>query len=731
MSELVDNSSWMVTGPGRTTRSRTGFPAAVAWVFAPAVFLGAFLIFQVQPIVGKQILPWYGGSPAVWVTCLLVFQVLLLAGYSYAHASITWLKERHQAWLHVILLSSAALVSILPDAAWKPADGQNPQVRIVLMLLLTVGLPYFALSATGPLLQAWFWRARRRGSPYPLYALSNAGSLLGLATYPFFVEPRLSVPEQARVWSGLFVALLLICAACAALAARTAPREPGPDRPDDTLGTPEARNPPATGRGLWVGWSCCSVVLFMAITNQLSLSVAAVPFLWIMPLSIYLFSFILTFSGRRWYPRWLFAALLPGALFLIYLVIRSEVNFGGASTVRFSLLQQILIYGFALFVLCMVCHGELYRLSPPPHRLTSFYLWIAFGGCVGGLIVAVLAPLVLLLYQELHLGMLACLLLYILTLFRDSTSRLHGARPRSVSAALLLAVIGFAALLAGQSTGLLRDTLRVERSFFGVLRVREVGREDPGRHALQLFDGATLHGLQFVEPSLRRVPTTYYTQLTGIGSLFNAYPAANGRKVGIVGLGTGCLAVYGRPGDRFRFYELNPHVADLARSMFTYLDGSRAQWEIVPGDARLRMEQEADQEFDILVLDAFSSDAIPVHLLTSEAFALYDRHLKQGGVMAVNVTNLHIDLPSVIYPLADAHRFHAVEIANPNRDNRATTSAHWMVLSRDEEIMRTIVARTQPLVASEGVEIARRRPESYRDIRPWTDDYSNLFRILK
>jgi hypothetical protein len=530
------------------------------------------------------------------------------------------------------------------------------------------------------------------GSPYPLYAISNAGSIMALATYPFLVEPRLSVPGQARVWWGLFVVFVLVCAAGAALAVRAvrqnrglAPAVAAPtrERPEET---------PAPRRWMWVGWSCCSVVLFMAVTNQLSLSIAAIPFLWIMPRGVYLFSFILTFSGRRWYPRRSYAAL---------------------------------------FVLCMICHGELYRLSPPPRRLTSFYLWIAFGGCLGGVIVAVLAPLALLLYQELHLGMLACLFLYLLTMLRDPASRLHGARPRSVCVALMLGVLGFTTLLAAQATTLLQGTLRVERSFYGVLRVREVGIDDPGRHAVQLFDGATLHGLQFADPRLQQVPTTYYTQLTGIGNLFEAYAGADGREVGIVGLGAGCLATYGRPGDRFHFYELNPQVAELAQSMFTYLGGTRARWEIVPGDARLRMEQEADREFDILVLDAFSSDAIPVHLLTREAFDLYDRHLKDDGVIAVHVSNLHVDLPAVIYPLADSRRFHAVEIINPNRDHRATTSAHWMVLSRDAAFLQALVTRMQPLIGTEGVEIIRRPPESYREVRAWTDDYSNLFRILK
>lgn len=730
MSELV-NKSWPASRPGRSIRSRLGSPAAVAWVFAPAVFLGAFLVFQVQPIVGKQVLPWYGGSPAVWVTCLLVFQTLLLAGYAYAHASITWLNGRHQAWLHIGLLLVAAMASILPDASWKPAIGQNPQVRIILMLLVTVGLPYFALSATGPLLQAWFWRARRGGSPYPLYAISNVGSLSALATYPFFVEPRLSVPEQARVWWGLFVVFLLVCAACAVLIVRAA-RRGGEAESCDSIPCPEdAQGVPAASRWLWVGWSCCSVVLFMAITNQLSLSIAAVPFLWIMPLGIYLFSFILTFSGRRWYPRWLFAALLPVALLLLYLVMQAEVNFGSVATFRFTLLQQILVYGAALFVLCMVCHGELYRLSPPPRWLTSFYLWIAFGGCLGGGIVALLAPLALLLYQELHLGMLACMLLYLLTMLRDPTSRLYGARPRSACTALILAVLGFATLLAGQAMALLQGTLRVERSFYGVLRVREVGRDDPGKHAVQLFDGATLHGLQFVDPRLQQMPTTYYTRFTGIGNLFEPYEGKDGRKVGIVGLGAGCLAAYGRPGDRFRFYELNPQVSELARSMFTYLDGSLAQWEVIPGDARLRMEQEESQQLDILVLDAFSSDAIPVHLLTREAFELYDHHLNRDGVIAVHVSNLHLDLPAIVYPLADSLRFHAVEIINPNLDERATTNAHWMLLSRNAALLQDVVARMQPLVASNGIEIVRRSPESYRDVRAWTDDYSNLFRILK
>jgi hypothetical protein len=623
---------------------------------------------------------------------------------------------------------AAAVVVILPGESWKPQEGMNPLLNIILMLLLTVGLPYFVLSATGPLLQAWFWRANPERSPYPLYALSNAGSLIALASYPILVEPMMGVHQQAAIWQGSLLFLLFLCCGCAWVSIRTAsPILEPPILPLARCGADKELSP----RGWWLAWSCCGVVLFMSVTNQLSLNVAAVPFLWVLPLSIYLFAFVLAFANRRWYSRRVFSALMVVALVLVYLVMRGEVHYGQGVDYKYSISQQIGIYCAALFVLCMVCHGELYRLKPDPNKLTSFYIWIALGGALGGILVGVVAPHTFLLYQELQLGLLACAVLFLLRLFRDPLSPLHQARPRWICVTLLIGVVALAALYSQQTADLLRNTVRVERNFYGVLRIQEAGAENPERHIVRLFDGATLHGIQFVHPDLRRVPTAYYTPLTGVGAVLSDDSQVGGRRVGIVGLGAGCLAVYGRSNDYFRYYEINPNVVELARSSFTFLEDSEAEWEIRLGDARLNLEGERNQQFDILVLDAFSSDAIPVHLLTREAFEVYERHLAPDGMILIHVSNLHFDLPAVLYPLADSQRFLALEIINPPRSERATSEAHWMVLARNSEVLRALVARMQPLVTSEGVQVFRRPPEQYDGSRVWTDRYSNLFQILK
>jgi hypothetical protein len=690
------------------------------------VFLGAFLLFQVQPLLGKLVLPWYGGSPAVWTTCLVVFQTLLFAGYAYVHV-IQRLTARAQVAVHVALLAVAATISIVPSAGWKPAGDEDPLLRIVMMLGATAGLPYLALAATGPLLQAWYWRIGSGGSPYPLYALSNAGSLLALLSYPVVVEPLFGLGRQAVIWRGgfaLFVLLCLVAAGATWAAPVPASRSAAAGA---TCGESALRG--RSRRLLWIGWSACGVILFMAVTNQLTLNVAAVPFLWVLPLAIYLTTFILAFSGSRAYPRRLCAVLLVVASVSLWLALELEIGSAAGGTAELTILQQIALFGAALFVLCLVCHGELYRLRPEPAGLTGYYLAIALGGALGGLVVAVLAPLAFLLYQELHLGVLLCGVLWLATRLADPADRRPGVRRVSIGfAGVGLAVLG--CLFAMQTTRLLRDARTTRRSFYGVLRVEEVGRDHPAAHALRLWNGATVHGYQFVDPQLQGLPVGYYTASTGVGAAFDLVPRDRGRRVGIVGLGAGALAAYGRAGDTLRFYEINPDVVEVATTDFSYLARSAARWEIALGDARLRLEQEPDQRFDLLILDAFSSDSVPVHLLTREAFALYERHLAPGGVLVLHVSNLHLDLPRIVHPTAAALGFHAMEVHTRARAERLTLAASWMILSRDRAFLDRLAARLEPQRAS-GDALVGSRPAGRGTQRVWTDDYSNLFGILK
>lgn len=696
-------------------------------VFASSVFLGAFLVFQIQPLIGKYVLPWYGGTAAVWTTCLLVFQALLFAGYAYAHL-LSRLAPRPQCVVHVALLGLAAAIPVLPAEAWKPAGGESPLLRIVAMLLATVGLPYFALSAGGPLLQSWFWRVEPGRSPYPLYALSNAGSLLALLSYPVVVEPYLSGRRQAALWRWGFAAFVVLAAAGAWLTWRGAPRPPRSAPPPDA----ETAPPPSWGRMLeWTGWSACSVILFMSVTNQLTLNVASVPFLWVVPLSLYLLAFIVAFSGERAYPRPVFGALLVAAVAAIVAVLELDLGYAGSGGFALPILPKIAVYCVALFVLCMVCHGELYRSRPAPRHLTRFYLAIAFGGMLGGILVGAVAPLLFLLYQELQLGLLLCCALYLAGRLRDPTSPLCLDRRRWAAAVAALGLVALALATARQTWLQLEGAVSTRRNFFGLLRVQEVAPDDPARHAFRLFDGAIVHGYQFQRADLRHEPTTYYARLTGVGRVLQLRQRAGPLRVGVVGLGAGTLAAYGRRGDSFRFYEINPAVVEVARDGFTYLADSPAETDVVLGDARLSLEREPPQRFDFLVLDAFSSDAIPVHLLTLEAFEIYERHLAPGAVIAVNVSNLHLELSTILYRIAEQRHMHALEIRNHHLPQHLTMAAEWMVLSRDTEFMNELLAVLEPPYREGELQLGNRPPERHAAVRAWTDESSSLLQILK
>lgn len=693
-------------------------------LFAAAIFLSAFLLFQIQPLIGKHILPWYGGAQGVWTTCLLVFQSLLFGGYAYAHA-LGRLGSRAQSAIHIIVLLFAAGISIVPAETWKPTGNENPIPRIVLMLLATVGLPFFALSATGPLLQAWFWRVRPDRSPYPLYALSNAGSLIALLSYPLVVEPNLAGAGQARLWRAGFGLFVVFCGAAAWLVWKTgggavgAPRDAGEESvAEDTRG-------PWKSTLLWIGWSACGVVMFMATTNQMTMDVPSVPFLWVLPLSTYLVTFILTFSGRRFYARRTFGVLLVAAMGVVYLMLGHS-----ASSDDREFTTTILLLVGSLFVICFVSNGELYRLRPHPRRLTAFYLSIAFGGALGGVVVAVLGPLVFPLYVELQLGVLLCCVLYLATAIGDPSSLLYWRQRRWAGVTATLAVLAFAVLLVAPARLLLRESVEVRRNFFGVLRVTEMRKGYVREHSFRLLHGGIAHGHQLRHPDAQHLPTLYFAKITGIGHALSL-DAPQGRRVGIVGLGTGTLATYGRPGDLFRFYEINPDVVDLARTHFTFLENSEAELQIVLGDARLNLEREPAGRFDFLILDAFNSDAIPVHLLTVEALEVYERHLKPDGVLALHVTNLYLDVESMVHRLAQVRQLAVLEVSNPDLPAQLALQATWMFLARTTEPLQRIADSLAPALASGQVAVSTATAERGSHLRAWTDDYNNLFQVLK
>lgn len=706
----------------------------VLFVFASATFLGAFLLFLVQPLIAKYVLPWFGGGPAVWTTCMLFFQTVLLAGYAYAHGGARRLSTRAQAAVHVALLVAAVAVAAWfasSDAARArvgavaPEGGAElaPVLRILLLLTMMVGVPAFVLSATSPLLNAWYARTAPAAgaSVYRLYAVSNAGSLLALVAYPFVVEPALTRREQVVAWSagvGLFAGLCGCCAVLAALGDEAEPQAAGRGRNPGTSPVPRAQ------RLLWLLLPACASVLLLATTNTMTHDVAAVPLLWVLPLGVYLLTFILAFDARRWYRRWvagipltLAAAGVCAALLGVDLVL------------GFSIAGRVAMLAGALFVCCLVCHGELAALKPPAEKLTAYYLTIAAGGALGGVLVAVAAPLLLDRYFELHAGLWACCALALFTTFVSPSPT---GRRVPVPLLLMLAVTGLVVL--GAFLWSARDPyshgatpLARHRDFYGVLAVYETDGNDPERATRLLRHGGVTHGRQFLSESKRRMATTYYGQGTGIGVVIGRTrhdparePEPRPTRVGVVGLGAGTLAAYGRRGDAYRFYELSPAVERFARERFTYLSDSAAQCDVVLGDARLSLAREAPQGFDLLVLDAFSGHAIPVHLLTAEAFDLYRRHLAPGGVIAVHVSNAYVDLQPVVARQAARGGWTALRVSNAVGDDlNAKEAADWIVLTDDAEWVKVIRG-------AGGVP-----PREDPDVPLWTDEYASVYDVLR
>lgn len=682
-------------------------PQAGSLLFAVTVFTSAFLLFQVQPLLAKFILPWFGGTPAVWTMCMLVFQLLLFGGYAYAHLLSSLKSVSRQACIHAGLLTIAALtLPIVPGTEWKPVGDEAPGLRITLLLLATVGVPYFLLSSTGPLLQKWFSAACPGSSPYRLYALSNTGSLLALISYPFAFEPMFSSTTQAWLWSVLFLIFALACLACSWKAA-TAPvtDTTEADISNESLTT----NDTALPRLRWFLLAMLPSIMLLATTNEVCMDIAVVPFLWIIPLTLYLLSFILTFESDRFYRRRPMTIITAFTL-VTTMVMLSRGCFLGA-------VAQIIFYFANLFAVCMLCHGELVRLKPSPRHLTSFYLTMSAGGAAGGLAVGLVAPLVFRGYFELPLAILACLLICIGTYLRNDVKfdlRVPQSSTLSFGTFIVSVFFVYFAFFAQHSS----DVRDVERNFYGVLRVEDDVLETNQRPLRDMVHGRVVHGRQFTDPQGRREPSTYYSYSSGIGKTLLSGGEHAGRRIGVVGLGAGTLAVYGRSGDEMRFYEINPDVISLARKHFTFLEDSYAQVDVVSGDARLVLEREADQNFDILVLDAFSGDAIPVHLLTFEAMQIYTRHLGERGILAVHISNSYFDLEPVVRALAvDSGLDARVQTCDRGADSGVAFDSVWMLLSRDGNSLDLVCG---PDTSSEPHRVVY-----------WTDDRNNLLNVLR
>jgi len=747
------------------------------------IFAGAFLLFQVQLLIGKYILPWFGGAPGVWMGCLLFFQVLLLGGYAYSHFVAMRLSPSEQSRLHGGMLVCSVLLLILlsffwpspitPGAAWKPQADANPLVMILRFLLISVGLPFFLLSTTGPLLQHWFSRKNPGVSPYRLYSLSNLGSLLGLLSYPLLVEPLLHLRTQAWLWSVgylLFAGICLVVAPWQSPAETFAAGEPPPV--EESL----SMRPTLAQQLFWVSLAACGSAMLLASTNVISQDIAAFPFLWVLPLCIYLLSFILCFEYSSLYRRGLFHLFFALTAFLASISL-----FFSASM---PLVVGLPMFLAVLFAVCMVCHGEIALSNPDPGHLTRFYLCISLGGAIGGIFVSVIAPLVFLGLWEFPLAIVMTGTLLLLAVRGDSNSwwyRPFPWMPLAFLAMVLLAIppvlheleiknpfvssrwylllAGFLALVAvvvfwvtrrpkeapgrwmTRGTALaalfvvaaafalearlkLYDSVARSRNFYGVLTV--IRGSLSGYDYLYLRDRLTEHGRQYLDSKLAREPTSYYGPNSGVNLLLRNH-TTRPIRVGLVGLGVGTLAAYSRPGDVFRFYELNSDVIRLSQgshAFFSYLRDSQGTVEIVHGDARLSLEKEAArgqrQNFDVLVLDAFSGDAVPVHLLTREAFSLYREHLRSAdSVIAVHISNRSLDLSPVLAGIAKEFHFSAVRIAHPWSGTVAAMS-DWVLLSQNPSSLR-----------HPEIDAAGRSLPSSTDSTLWTDDYSNLLEVLK
>ncbi len=678
-------------------------------LYAATIFLSAFLLFEVQPMIGKIILPWFGGSASVWSTCLLFFQAALLAGYLYAHCSTRFLKPRQQAMLHLALMAaSIALLPILPSPDWKPSQPGDPSGRILLLLAATIGLPYILLATTSPLLQAWYVAAKPGAVPYRLFALSNFGSLLALFSFPVLVEPLASTRTQAYGWSAMYVLFVFFCAPLAWNMLRSvsaeAPSEASP-------ATPRSRWQLEV---LWAALAACAAALLLAITTHLSTNVAPIPLLWVATLGIYLISFIVCFEREKLYHRAIFLPLLAVALgAAAYALYYNKGNL----TIKWS----VPIFLATLFICCMACHGELARLKPDPKHLTSFYLMVALGGALGGLFVAVGAPHLFRTYAELPLALALCPALVAIVLWTapgpwPGKFWLPGVRIAIVAFTLALAIyLGYQKHLDDQ-----RFEMAV-RNYYGVLRVHDLPETAEQTAARDLLHGTINHGSQLTDPAARRTPTAYYGPKSGMGRAIRFFEQHSSVRVGVIGLGAGVTAAYGRPGDFFRFYEINPLDLSIANAWFTFLKDCPADHQVLLGDARLTLERQSSQQFDVLAVDAFTSDAIPVHLLTREAFELYFHHLKPAGILAVHVSNRYLDLAPIVARNALDLAKSAIDVNDDGEDEDYLSSSDWVLVASDARPF------SDTLFRDASIKPAKARP----GLRPWRDDYSNLFQILK
>lgn len=695
-------------------------------IFAVTIFVSAFLLFQIQPVVLKCVLPWYGGSPSVWTAGMLFFQGLLLAGYAYAHLIARIFHQKHQVAIHSIFLAlSLLLLPVTPDGALKPIGTANPIWNLIQVLLYSVGAPFLMVSATGPLLQHWYSKIKLDKSPYRLYAVSNAGSLLGLLTYPFIFEPLLTLTTQTVTWSVVYAGFSAFCIGSGCLMLKETFKRADVPRPGKVQSLQLTHGSQVF---LWVSFEATAVVLLLATTSYVCQDIAVIPFLWILPLSLYLLSFIITFHSLRWYMRWFWIPLLFISVAFVFYLLHTE------TTDEYFVGWVIALFSATLFAAVMVCHGELYRIKPPAQNLTVFYLAISAGGAFGGVFVNFIAPSLFIGWWEFPTGFISLSVLLCVVIRKEAPIKL---RPKIKFAITLIFLIATAVMIKAtlDIVGKYSENVLVaKRNFYGILRVYE--GETDHLATKKLYHGRINHGMQFQSRKWRTYPTTYFAPWSGVGVALRKHPKKHAEleegysgpqhniKVGIIGLGAGTLCTYSRSGDVFRFYEINPAVIELATRQFTYLADARGDIQIVTGDGRLSLERELKEtgshQFDVMVIDAFSGDAIPIHLLTLEAMKLYFCHLAADGILAIHISNRHLSLQPVIEGIAKTLGKSYYLIKNGKRKDYGIKSSTWVLLTDNKRFINHagVMKYIDPW--------PRKGPPQV-----WTDDYSNLLHILK
>jgi hypothetical protein len=667
--------------------------------YATTIFSSATLLFLIQPIIAKEMLPWLGGAAAVWGACMVFFQSLLLLGYLYAHASIRWLGLRVQALVHMVLLAmGAAVLFFLSPAQPNSSTADHPAFAALVFLAARIGLPYFVLSSTSPLIQAWYSRGRSQSLPYRLFALSNLSSLLALVAYPFVVEPNLDLDWQFTAWRWGYAGF---AAFCAWIALRSAGYQPASPASAARIAIDSSRQLRPQGnwrRNLrWLALAWCSSALLLGVTNNLCQNIAPMPLMWIAPLAIYLLTFVLCFDHEGWFRVSVYRVLIPCALVGL---LWTDANAG------LRAYEAIPICLGSLLVACMFCHGQLAALKPAASELTAFYLYLSLGGALGGIFVGLLAPVLFVDLFEVRIAIAACFVLSLRFLF-NYRSKVFLFTAGTITVFLFHALMGISART---------PTIFRGRSFYGALSVNE-SQNAAGITVRAMVHGRVIHGGQWLTPIERRLPRYYYGLQSGAGLALER-PGSN-RRVGIVGLGAGTIATYGQPGDVYRFYEIDPLVTNAANTLFTYLRDSRAQVDVVQGDARLSLDREPAQHFETLILDAFSGDSIPVHLLTGEAFRGYFRHLNEDGVLAVNCSSQYLDLPPVVAEIAATFGRPAMVVDSPDHTDQNISHAIWVLVTRNGAFLDQVRTNHH----GEPIPTGRRKP--------WTDRYSNILAAIR